>query len=112
MTQDKIYNKTRQLAAKRRASRRRAGQKLAAVIECQGLDLRQIAKETEIDLVTLRNLRNFTPHLHTIETLSVYLERRVREQRKETLLSSSVKLCNTVTSCCSCDESNGEPQSG
>lgn len=62
-------------------ARRKAGRRLMEVIEQYGLDIRQVARDTGVDLVTLKNLRNFTPHLHTIEKISVYLEQLARDRR-------------------------------
>lgn len=71
-------------------ARRRAGRRLMEVIEHYGLDLRLVSRDTGIDLVTLKNLRNFTPHLHTIEKISIYLEGVARERRATARASAAV----------------------
>lgn len=63
-------------------ARRRAGRRLAALIAEYDVDLRQIAKDTGVDLVTLQNLDKFTPHLNTIEKVAVYLEEIAREKAR------------------------------
>lgn len=65
-------------------ARRRAGRNLMEIIEHYQLDVRQIAKDTGIDLITLQNLRTFTPHLHTIERISVHLQQVARERTRAT----------------------------
>lgn len=58
---------------------------MAITIVEYGLDIKQIAKETSIDIVTLENLSKFTPHLSTIEKLAKYLEKvaRARAQAQQ-----------------------------
>lgn len=51
------------------------------IIERYGLDPRQIAKDTGVDLITLTNLATFTPHLRTIERVSAYLQKVARGRR-------------------------------
>lgn len=63
---------------KQSVARRRAGRRLMEVIKKYNLNLRTVARETGVDLVTLENLKTFTPHLNTIERVSVYLEQIAR----------------------------------
>ncbi len=64
--------------------RRRAGKKLKEVMQDLNISARQISRATGVDAVTLGNLDRFTPHLSTIERVSVYLEQIARERRKAT----------------------------
>lgn len=70
-------------ANKQSIARRRAGRRLMEVIKLYELDLKMIAKETKVDLVTLENLDRFTPHLNTIERVSIYLEMIARKLNRK-----------------------------
>jgi hypothetical protein len=75
-------------------ARRQAGKQLMDIIESYGLELKHVAKETGIDLVTLRNLKTFTPHLQTIGKISAYLEdhaKAIKANRVKKLKKKSKK---------------------
>lgn len=61
-------------------ARRRTAKRLIEIITEFDIPLREIAKKTGIDLVTLTSLSKFTPHLATIEKLSKYLEAYIKEE--------------------------------
>ena len=66
-------------ANKQSVARRGAGRRLMEVIKRYDLNLRVVSRETGVDLVTLKNLQKFTPHLNTIERVSIYLEQVARK---------------------------------
>lgn len=63
-------------------ARRRASQRLMEVMKQYDLDPKQVARETGLDRVTLKNLTKFTPCWHTIYKISAYLESVARERKQ------------------------------
>ena len=61
-------------------ARRKAGRKLAEIIEHLGLLHKDISKATGVDMITIQNLTKFTPHILTIERIAAYIEKVTRKK--------------------------------
>lgn len=74
-------------------NRKSTSKKLIEIIQLYNLDLKQIAKDTGIDMVTLKNLSKFTPHLRTVEKLSRYLE-NIAKNKGTSIRQASIRRYN------------------
>ena len=81
----------------RARARRRAGKRLAEIIAEYALDLRQVRKDTGIDLITLENLARFTPHVSTIERVAEYLEGIARQRQEERAKEKRAKEASSAS---------------